>query len=601
MIWPFENDTSCIEKKLAAKSVAAFKTRTVLIGVIIFISAVLLSFSSLLLCNGALHGKQTAGVDNEIEVSLTILVIVLLLFCTAGLAIKNIVYVSVLQRVQEFAQLRAIGATYGQIKAIVKRERIQMAAPCILTGLVLGVVLSAAMPLPFYWLPSVVCALIAGMFAWSITALAFRSPVKLAASVSPIAAQQQKMGALQAGWAKGRLTAAGIGWRYCWSNPKKTAYTILSLLLSGILMCTVFSILYAIDPQQIAGQSYPENSDLYIQLNSAAHEDSTYQLMKDSPFTQAQKQKLCHISGVNDVYALYMLDCTLTDSAGVQHELAIETILDSDGFAKEIAAGAMPDAAWQSGTVPVVINRQSPYYQALQLSLQVGDLLPAVMDTGYTQQEVTLAVCGFADKKDTGVVLYTSDAALLTLSQINCTLIWYVSLDDAYSQAAAAEIKNLFHDDDRVSVSVLAEDAAVLEQYFYYARLMITCLTVLVSLFSFVNLLNTSITNTITRKREYALLEATGMTKGQLRTAQRTENLVYLLGSFVGSCVLGIPFGMFICHQIAQIPGLSYFAYHFPTLFVCVYFTVTLLVYGMVSLYQNRSQQQSVIERIRIV
>ena len=149
MIWPFENDTSCIEKKLAAKSVAAFKTRTVLIGVIIFISAVLLSFSSLLLCNGVLHGKQTAGVDNGIEASLTILVIVLLLFCTAGLAIKNIVYVSVLQRVQEFAQLRAIGATYGQIKAIVKRERIQMAAPCILTGLVLGVVLSAAMPLPF--------------------------------------------------------------------------------------------------------------------------------------------------------------------------------------------------------------------------------------------------------------------------------------------------------------------------------------------------------------------------------------------------------------------------------------------------------------------
>ena len=228
-------------------------------------------------------------------------------------------------------------------------------------------------------------------------------------------------------------------------------------------------------------------------------------------------------------------------------------------------------------------------------------MLPAVMDTGYTQQEVTLAVCGFADKKDTGVVLYTSETALLTLSQINCTLIWYVSLDDVYSQAAAAEIKNLFHDDDRVSVSVLAEDAAVLEQYFYYARLMITCLTVLVSLFSFVNLLNTSITNTITRKREYALLEATGMTKGQLRAAQRTENLVYLLGSFVGSCVLGIPFGMFICHQIAQIPGLSYFAYHFPTLFVCVYFTVTLLVYGMVSLYQNRSQQQSVIERIRIV
>ncbi|MGI6008228.1 MAG: response regulator transcription factor [Ruminococcus sp.] len=36
-------------------------------------------------------------------------------------------------------------------------------------------------------------------------------------------------------------------------------------------------------------------------------------------------------------------------------------------------------------------------------------------------------------------------------------------------------------------------------------------LTVLVSLFSFINLLNTSITNAITRKHDYALLEATGM------------------------------------------------------------------------------------------
>ena len=89
--------------------------------------------------------------------------------------------------------------------------------------------------------------------------------------------------------------------------------------------------------------------------------------MKDSPFTQAQKQKLCHISGVNDVYALYMLDCTLTDSAGVQHELAIETILDSDGFAKEIAAGAMPDAAWQSGTVPAVSYTHLDVYKRQKL------------------------------------------------------------------------------------------------------------------------------------------------------------------------------------------------------------------------------------------
>ena len=55
-----------------------------------------------------------------------------------GLAVKNIFYVSVLQRVHEFAQLRAIGATYQQIKSVVKKERDKIAKPCIVLGTIIG-------------------------------------------------------------------------------------------------------------------------------------------------------------------------------------------------------------------------------------------------------------------------------------------------------------------------------------------------------------------------------------------------------------------------------------------------------------------------------
>ena len=112
MIYPFENDTEKIEKKIAEKSIFYEKNRTFLFRVIILIASFLLSFSGILLCNATLSIQQNAHVNNVPEALETVLGIVIVLLCTAGLAIKNILYVSVLQRVHEFAQLRAIGATY---------------------------------------------------------------------------------------------------------------------------------------------------------------------------------------------------------------------------------------------------------------------------------------------------------------------------------------------------------------------------------------------------------------------------------------------------------------------------------------------------------
>ena len=189
MNYPFENDTERIEKRIAEKSVFSEKNRTFLIRVIILIAAFLLSFSGILLCNATLSTQQIAHVNNTTEAVGTVLGIVIVLLCTAGLAVKNILYVSVLQRVHEFAQLRAIGATYQQIKSVVKKERDKIAKPCIVLGTVIGFLVNIVLPLHFYWIPSIVCAVISGIFIWIITALAFQAPAKMAASTSPIEAQ----------------------------------------------------------------------------------------------------------------------------------------------------------------------------------------------------------------------------------------------------------------------------------------------------------------------------------------------------------------------------------------------------------------------------
>ena len=603
MNYPFENDTERIEKRIAEKSVFSEKNRTFLIRVIILIAAFLLSFSGILLCNATLSTQQIAHVNNTTEAVGTVLGIVIVLLCTAGLAVKNILYVSVLQRVHEFAQLRAIGATYQKIKSVVKKERDKIAKPCIVLGTVIGFLVNIVLPLHFYWIPSIVCAVISGIFIWIITALAFQAPAKMAASTSPIEAQHtQATNYFRSVGAKRKLTPIRIGWMYCRANRKKAAYTFLSLIMSGILMFGVFSILNAINPERLASQPYQGNSDVFVLLNSTADEESTYDLMKSTPFTEEQKQKLYNISGVKDVYELYMLDGILTNSEGEKFELSIENAVNPETFKNEIVEGMQPSHELQNGAIPVAINRQSPYYQKLNMQLQVGDYLPYIIDTGYGQKEVALVVSGFVENSDTGLVIYTSGENMKSLSEMNCTLAWYICLDDNGKDVATEIIKEIFIDDDRVDVSVLADDVMALEDYFHNAKVIITVLVVLISLFSFINMLNTSITNAIARRHDYALLEATGMTKLQLRKVQQSESFIYLVGSFIGSCILGIPIGLLLCTQISKIPGLSYFEYHFPVLFVFLYLAAVVMVYHVVSVYQKKSlQQHSIIERIRTI
>lgn len=481
MTYPFENDTEKIEKRIAEKSVSAEKSRTLLIRVIIFIAAFLLSFSGILLCNATLSMQQITHVNNTRETLGTVLGIVIVLLCTAGLAVKNILYVSVLQRVHEFAQLRAIGATYRQIKSMVKKERDKIAKPCIVLGTIPGFLVNIMLPLHFYLIPSIACIVISGIFVWMITALAFQSPAKMAASTSPIEAQRaQAVNCFRSVGVKRKLTPIRIGWMYCSANKKKTACTFLSLIISGVLMFGVFSVLNAINPERLASQAYQGNSDIFVLLNSTADEASTYDLMKAAPFTEEQKQRLCDVAGVNDVYELCMLDGILTNSEGGKFELSIESIVNPSAFGNEIVEGTQPGDKSQNGAIPVVINRDSPYYQELNMSLQVGDYLPYIIDTGYGKKEVQLVVNGFVENRDTGLVIYTSIGNMKSLSEMNSTLAWYICLDSNRKDAATEEIKEIFTDDDRVTVSVLADDIMALEHYFHNAKVIITVLVVLI-------------------------------------------------------------------------------------------------------------------------
>ncbi len=603
MTWPFENDTRNAEKKLAVRSLNANKQRNFLIGIIIFAASFLLTFSTILVCNATIDTQIISRVDNTQEVIGVIFGIAIVLLFTAGIAIKNIMYISVLQRTREFAQLRTIGATYRQIKLVIHNERKQLSWKYILGGLFFGFLCNCVLPLRLYLVPSVACALFSGAFIWFIVFWSFRTPAKQAASLSPMAALRiEERKSSRNSRKSTRITPSGLAKTYFSSNRKKASYTLLSLVLSGVLMFGVFSVMSAIDIKELVQQSYYEDSSVYLLLNSTASENSTSDLMKNSPFTQELKAHIENIPGVTEIYPSKKLNCEVVVSGQSEnkYKISINSIVGTSSFEARLVEGGMPYSQNVIQTIPIVINRVSPYYERTGLDLKLGDHFSVSVNTGASMKETDFSVCGFIENKDTGSVFYTAPEYLDFLAEVNCDLAWYICTEDVQTKVAVEEIKTLVTSDDRISTSVFSEELSEYQGVFHNAKVVVTALMFLICLFAFINLLNTCITNTVMRRHDYALLEAAGMTKAQIQQIQNAENRIYFAGSFIGSCVVGIPLGFFLCSKIAEIPGLSYISYQFPWLFLILYLVLVFTVHAMVTAYQKRIlMRQSVVERIK--
>lgn len=609
MALPFENNTDRAIKKLACASLRSEGRRNLLAGLIVFGAAFLLSFSAILAVNATLALEVSEGVTSDRELVTVLFGVALVVLLAAGLAIRNIMYLSVLGRTREFAQLRTLGATNRQIRCIVSAERRRMTRSWLATGVLAGFFGNVLLPLEFFWVQSASMAVAAAIFIWFVIYLSFRAPAQQAARVSPMDGLRQtetfgsgkirrngRLASRSIAHHSAHLSPGAIGRRWLSSDKKKTALTLASLIFSGALLFVLFTVMAAIDTDSLARQPYYEDSSLYIKINSTADEDSTYRIMRTAPFSDALREELLAIPGVERIVPLAMLDITLPD---VGFEGAIQSVMPRT-LAPRLVEGVLAGKATEEDILPVTINRASPYYQETGLDLSVGDQITASVDTGAGEKTLQLEAIGILENKDDGVVFYTDTENLQALAAMDCTLAWYIVATPGSAEDVTQAVQRLATADERVYVGNLADDIASYEAYFANARLAVSVLAVLILVFAFLNLLNTCIVNSVIRQREFALLAAVGMTRQQLVQAQRVENAVYFGASFFGSWLIGGALGWAICHWLSDIPGLGYIHYQFPIAFLlCYALFVAVSAFAVQRWQTHRLAEKSIVEQLR--
>lgn len=112
-------------------------------------------------------------------------------------------------------------------------------------------------------------------------------------------------------------------------------------------------------------------------------------------------------------------------------------------------------------------------------------------------------------------------------------------------------------------------------------------------------MMNTLITNIVTRKQELAMLESIGMSKGQIRKMLLGESLILVLAAVGVTMTIGTLLGYVLTHLLHN-GGAFYITFQFPVAFAIAYAAVLIAVPLIITLVSMKSfSKEALVERLR--
>lgn len=517
---------------------------------------------------------------------------VILLACV--LVIYGVFYLSVIGRIHQFGQLRTIGMTKKQLKKFVSREGRLLFFRSVPIGIVIGGVAGYFMkPRGFSILNTLIIAAAVFVIIYIITMLSVHKPAKIAGNVSPMEALRYvpQDGMKQASGRKQcrDLTPAGLGIMNFSRNRKKAAITMLSLGLGGILFMTAATYMSSFSKESYARQGDFQESEFIISYSPSAvelNENGLSGMQADTPLGDEMTGQIASIDGVEKVTERkgfgVQYDFPLHDEYGSNDIIYPLTEEEMQGIDSYVAEGTADTEALLRGE-QVLVAGNDTVEEIYGWKFQVGDKVTLHYYDGSGMAEKEVEVAGMLsdafDRDHNGIegwFVMPEQAVLdwISYDSINSSLL--ISTDPAKETAVGESLDQIVGE-----------------------RPELTMETIFIMMFSILSMMNTLITNIVTRKRELAMLESIGMSKGQIRKMLLGESLL-LVGVTVGvTMTIGTLCGYILCRMLHGI-GAVYMQFRFPFEFALGYVAVLILVPLLITVVSMKSfAREALVERLR--
>lgn len=182
----------------------------------------------------------------------------------------------------------------------------------------------------------------------------------------------------------------------------------------------------------------------------------------------------------------------------------------------------------------------------------------------------------------------------------NLNYQFIVDTDDNKWEAVKDEIQKIIPRASRLYVSTLDEWVGAYRDKLLNYRIPVYVFVMFIGVFGIINLLNTLITNILTRKRELGVLQAVGLSSRQLSKMLLTEGLFYTFWVLLISVSFGTLMGHLLCTVFSAMSLFGKVSYHFPALEMFSFFLLMLAVQMLFSYLSIRQiKKRSLVDQIR--
>lgn len=534
--------------------------------------------------------------DNASSNTLTTMLVSILIIIACSTVIYSLFYISVTGKVKEYGRLRVVGITQKQIKRLVRKESRKLSLMSIPAGIVIGSIIGYLLiPDGWYWPNTVRFAILTTLVIEITVMLSIRKPVRIAASVSPVEAVRITT---TTDVAKLRDTKklhrkitpyslAGINFS---RNRKRTVLTLFSLGFTGIFLMCASAMMLSINPVAMAYQEL-YGYEFEVSLSPAWDTFTPYvtvvdKLQQNNPLDQELFSKLTEEAMMGDMVSVQ--SCTANmffpDNVNVEDQPYYEIV----GLSREYLESRQ--GALLSGTLDydklatehgIIIDDSSgmvksfAHYEAV-----VGDTIQIETDEGEEIPFKVMAVVDWPDKLYGGYYIFVPQDLLNVIkvhtTNFNSKLLFSTDLENI-SQAEDI-IYKICGANPELGVRSISEMISFFEEALKITMRAAYVLVVFIGIFALINLLNTLMTNFVSRQQEFGVMRSVGLSNKQLSKMLWAESFHYVLATMAVTLTIGTVFGFILCQAFSQIGLLGELDYTFPLLPMLIFFASLVVI-----------------------
>lgn len=543
----------------------------------------------------------------------------LLIALFAILVIYGIYTVSIITNVQELGKLKALGATKRQMRALLLREGLLTALLGLPFGLLLGyLVARGSMGILYTRLFPVGVQVTVSLFSWRVllavvamvlvtALLSMLRPMRLVAKISPMeAVRYQESGtsgkAVRKGYeflTLGRLSAANMG-----RNRRRTAVTIATMAMGGILFLTLGGVLSSMSELDYVRQHLPKGDfaiSLRYELDDATYPENNLNIQQlQAPMGRDMIARLLAIPGVTRVETGQKVPAEIhweSYEEGIRH--TVSSFTREDVADLEVIRGAVDyDKMVQERSILVSYDNALEWYglelgQTVSFTLYDGQR--RVPFEGKLVASTRIGIGDFALPRELLEQLITeADPA-------NCLYVWAEGgVEGAAYGAVKAALQGIVEEGATLQLMSLDEELRLAKSFMQAMRLALYLLIAVLGVVSLLTLVNTMVTGIVTRRREIGTLQALGMSNRQLGQMLWKEGLVFTGGTLLCALTLGNLLGYlaFLWSKNQGLMGIRF--YHYPLAETLVLIAALLLSQLLITrLLSNMTHRESLVQRIQ--